>query len=413
MSNTSWKRTRIKYLSHIEMGQSPPSYLYSLNPEAGLPFLQGCASFGETNPLPSEYCSAPNKTALSGDLLMSVRAPVGSLNFADQDYGIGRGLCAIRPRNVQSRFLWWALHHHRESLSLVSTGSTYEAVSAEDVGNIFINHPLYSEQKVIAEYLDSETGRIDALIATKERLLGLLAEKRRALITRAVTRGINPNAPLHDSGLPWLGQIPKHWEVKRLKYIATINDEALPENTPSDYEMQYVDISNVDSYGNIHEIAIYRFDDAPSRARRIVRNGDVIISTVRTYLQAIAPIENPLDNLIVSTGFAVIRPKSDIFYKGFCKFALRESNFLAEVEKRSVGVSYPAINASDLGDIFIHCPPLKEQYKIADYIENEMSKLDKLREAADKTISLLKERLAALISAAVTGKLKINNRSVL
>ena|SRR5271166_1802221 len=114
----------------------------------------------------------------------------------------------------------------------------------------------------------------------------------------------------------------------------------LGEDTEPDYELQYVDIGNVDSSGNIDKVVTYAFADAPSRARRRVRDGDVIISTVRTYLQAIAPVQSPPDNLIVSTGFAVIRPMTDVCDAGFCKYALREASFLAEVEMRSVGVSY-------------------------------------------------------------------------
>ena len=107
------------------------------------------------------------------------------------------------------------------------------------------------------------------------------------------------------------------WEKRPLKYVATINDEALGEDTAPDFEIRYVDIGNVDSQGNIHQVPTYRFTDAPSRARRVVRDGDVIISTVRTYLQAIAPIESPSDNLIVSTGFAVIRPRQEMLDTGY------------------------------------------------------------------------------------------------
>ena len=107
-------------------------------------------------------------------------------------------------------------------------------------------------------------------------------------------------------------------ERRRLKYAATINDEALSEETDADYELQYVDIGSVDSLGNIHDIATYPFADAPSRARRRVRDGDVIISCVRTYLQAIAPVQDPPDNLIVSTGFAVVRPCWIPLLAGMC-----------------------------------------------------------------------------------------------
>lgn len=190
-------------------------------------------------------------------------------------------------------------------------------------------------------------------------------------------------------------------QMRRLKYAATINDEALTEETEPDFELQYVDIGNVDSSGEIHEIATHRFEAAPSRARRIVRDGDVIISTVRTYLQAIAPIENPPDNLIVSTGFAVVRPSPQLD-RHFCKYAIREPEFLAEVERRSVGISYPAINASDLGDIRIPLPPLLEQRAIADFLDRETARLDALVAAKERWLELLAEKRRALITRAVT-----------
>ena len=191
-------------------------------------------------------------------------------------------------------------------------------------------------------------------------------------------------------------------ERHRLKYAATINDEALSDETDADYELQYVDIGSVDSLGNIHDIATYPFADAPSRARRRVRDGDVIISCVRTYLQAIAPVQDPPDNLIVSTGFAVVRPCAGVLDTTFGRYVLREPSFLAEVEKRSVGVSYPAVNASDLGDIPIHLPPEPDQRAIADYLDRETARLDALVAAKERGLGLLAEKRRALITRAVT-----------
>jgi len=190
-------------------------------------------------------------------------------------------------------------------------------------------------------------------------------------------------------------------ERRRLKYAATLNEESLPEAVDLDYELLYIDIGNVDSMGQIHNIAQYRFEDAPSRARRKVKHGDVIISTVRTYLQAIAPIDDPPDNLIVSTGFAVIRPRIDILNTDYCKYALREPRFIYEVEARSTGVSYPAINASDLGDIRVEVPTLPTQQRIADYLDRETAQIDILIKEKERMISLLAEKRAALISLAV------------
>lgn len=207
-----------------------------------------------------------------------------------------------------------------------------------------------------------------------------------------------------------------HYPWHRLKYVASINDQALPETTHPDFELAYIDISNVDSQGRIHDVANYRFEDAPSRARRVVGHGDVIISTVRTYLQAIAPIENPPENLIVSTGFAVVRPGEELDAR-YCKYALRESRFLWEVMVRSTGVSYPAINASELGDIRICHPNLDTQRGIASYLDKETARIDsiikKLGVASTSSapqgsmLALLVERRAALITAAVTGQIPL------
>ena len=188
---------------------------------------------------------------------------------------------------------------------------------------------------------------------------------------------------------------------RKLKFIANINDEVLGEDTDPDLEILYVDIGNVDSAGRIDEVSVYRFEDAPSRARRRVRDGDVIISTVRTYLQAIAQIQNPPENMIASTGFAVVRPLPE-FDANYCKYVLRERKFLAEVEKNSVGVSYPAINAIDLANIPVHVHPLARQRAIADYLDQETARLDALVAAKEHLLDLLTEKRHALISHAVT-----------
>ena len=195
---------------------------------------------------------------------------------------------------------------------------------------------------------------------------------------------------------------------RKLKYLASVNDDALGEGTDADFEMSYIDIGNVDSSGHISELASYRFEDAPSRARRLVRDGDVVISTVRTYLQAITQIHEPPDNLVVSTGFAVVRPLQDRFDARYCRFALREPAFLAEVEKRSVGVNYPAINATDLADIPVPVHPLPKQRAIADYLEHETAQLDALVAEKERLLKLLAEKRRALITRAVTRGLDPN-----
>jgi len=194
-----WCVRRMKHVTHICMGQSPPSEQCNSD-GIGVPFLQGCAEFGPDHPTAEKYCDAPSKVTEAGDLLFSVRAPVGRLNVADQMYGIGRGLCSIRPRDgCVARFLFYWLQEATRSLEAVATGSTYEAVSVDQVAGTVALVPDIQEQTAIAAFLDRETAKIDALITEQQRLIELLQEKRQAVISHAVTKGLNPDAPMNRS----------------------------------------------------------------------------------------------------------------------------------------------------------------------------------------------------------------------
>ena len=209
-----------------------------------------------------------------------------------------------------------------------------------------------------------------------------------------------PYPKYKPSGVEWIGDVPEHWEVKRLKYSASINDEVLAETTEPDLELSYVDIGSVHPVNGITSTEAMVFEDAPSRARRIVRDGDTIVSTVRTYLRAIAPIRDPALNTIVSTGFAVVRPRS--VSPRFMSFALSEPGFIEAIVARSVGVSYPAVNASEIGMLPIPIPEAAEQQAIADFLDRKTAKIDTLIAKQRTMIERLKEKRAALVTRTVT-----------
>ncbi|MFA9399163.1 MAG: restriction endonuclease subunit S [Clostridiaceae bacterium] len=204
-----------------------------------------------------------------------------------------------------------------------------------------------------------------------------------------------------DSGIEWIGAIPEHWGIKRLKEISKINNLTLSENTSESYEFDYIDIGNV-TYGVKECITEHMiFKNSPSRARRIVKKGDTIISTVRTYLKAITSIDEDISNLIVSTGFAVISPSNDIFRK-FISYLLASDIIVNEICALSKGVSYPAINSSIIGDLLCTIPSLQEQQAIADYLDIKTAQIDHKIELLTKKSAKYSEIKKSLINEIVT-----------
>jgi len=340
-----------------------------------------------------------------GDLFLSIAATVGKPVITKIKCCIHDGFVYFIGLNQNHEFLYYLFACGEIYTGLGKLGTQLN-LNTDTIGDIYLPIPSSLDQQAIVQFLDRETTKIDALIEKKERLIELLQEKHTALITQAATKGLDPTVPMKDSGVEWLGEIPAHWDVLQIKYLSSINDEVLNEKTDPQFDLIYVDIGGVNQYQGIVAREELVFETAPSRARRIVRDGDVIISTVRTYLRAIAPIKHPESNLIVSTGFAVIRPSSAL-ESNFAPYALRASYFIESVVVNSVGVSYPAIDTSKMSCFSVATPTIEEQYKIAAFLDRETAKIDVLVAKIHEAIDRLKEYRSALISAVVTGKVDV------
>ena len=203
-----------------------------------------------------------------------------------------------------------------------------------------------------------------------------------------------------DSVIEELASIPSDWQEGPFKAIASCNDEVLDESFPAEQLVKYVEISDVSLAEGIKSAQEMSFEQAPSRARRIVRQGDVLVSTVRTYLKAIAYVDRDEPNLVASTGFAVIRARNAC--PKFLGYVAQSEYFIARVIAASVGVSYPAVNASEIMRLPVAFPDLETQGKIAAFLDGETAKIDRLIAAQRKLIDLLDEKKQSLISHAVT-----------
>lgn len=270
--------------------------------------------------------------------------------------------------------------------------------------NTFI--PPLSEQQKIAQFLDDKTAKIDQAVDLAEKQIALLKEHKQILIQNAVTRGLNPDVPLKDSSVEWIGQVPEHWDVKKLKFVSKINQHTLPENTNGSLSIKYVDIGSVSFENGIEKVENFSFKNAPSRARRLANKGDIVVSTVRTYLKAITMVKEEYQDCIFSTGFAVVT-SNECLKDSFFELYAKSDAFTEQVSVFSKGMSYPAINSTDLSNLWITVPPLSEQQKIADYLDTQTAKIDQAIALKTDHIEKLKEYKSVLINNVVTGKVQV------
>ena len=208
----------------------------------------------------------------------------------------------------------------------------------------------------------------------------------------------------HES---WVTNLPSGWFERKLKYLVDHNTEVLDEMTDPDFEFNYVEIGDVDLTSGIQLKEKIRFEESPSRARRVLRKDDVVISTVRTYLKAITRIPE-IPNLIGSTGFCVLRLGKDKLDPGYLYYSIVSDWFVERTISESEGVSYPAINSSDLVELKVIVPPLQEQQLISRYLDKKTKQIDSLIEKIQKKIELLKEQRTSLINQCVTKGLDPN-----
>ena len=212
---------------------------------------------------------------------------------------------------------------------------------------------------------------------------------------------LSPYPAYKATGVPWLGDVPRHWAVRRLKHAVDINPEALSEDTDPEYPFDYMDINSVGTGYLVNLPVRQRFGSAPSRARRVVRTGDTAISTVRTYLKAAYHLQRDWPNLIASTGFAVLRPHAAIL-PALLGHIVQSHAFIGQVMSNSVGVAYPAISETKLSTLFLVLPLLPEQRSIARYLEYVDRRIRRYVRAKEKLIGLLEEEKQAVINQAVT-----------
>jgi type I restriction enzyme S subunit len=322
------------------------------------------------------------------------------------DLVCGYHLALLRPHKQQmdGAFLFRCLQAKpvRVQLELAANGVTRFGIPKSEIGAMTLPVPPLDQQRAIADYLDRETSRLDALVAAKERVLGLLGEKRRALITRAVTRGLDPRVPLRDSGIPWLGEIPAHWETERTRWLFKERDQRSATG-----EEELLTVSHLTGVTPRFEKNVNMFEAETTEGYKICLSGDLVINTLWAWMGAMGV--SPVDG-IASPAYHVYEPGVRL-EPSYVDALVRLPVFAQEVTRYSKGVWSSRLRLYPEGffEVFLPVPSLSEQRALVAHIAKETVKLDQLRVATERTTVLLKERRAALITAAVTGQIAVES----
>ncbi|MBU4305098.1 MAG: restriction endonuclease subunit S [Candidatus Omnitrophica bacterium] len=355
------------------------------------------------------------KLVVPGDIAYNkMRAWQGAVGVSQYRGIVSPAYIVVRPRRKQNaKYFHYLLRtpafaREAERWSYGITSDQW-SLRAEHFKMIYCPVPSTEEQKAIVEYLDVVNKMIRRYIREKQKVIKLLNEQRQSIINRAVTRGIDSNAKFKSSEIDWIGDVPDHWVVKPLKFWVKINQDVLSEDTDENFEFHYLDIGSVGTGILDRTPEKLIFGNAPSRARRILKEGDTIISTVRTYLKAVYFISQKTENLIASTGFAVLTPCANV-YPEFLSLVIQSNSFVEQVTANSIGVTYPAIAETKLGALNIAMPPdMSEQVRIVEDIKSKTMTYDEMIAGLRNEIAFIDEYRTRLISDAVTGKIDVRD----
>jgi len=284
-----------------------------------------------------------------------------------------------------------------------ATGNVLRILNSERLGNVTMVVPDHSEAESIARFLDHEIARIDALIEEQQRLIELLKEKRQAVISHVVTKGLDPTVPMKDSGVEWLGEVPAHWDVLRIGAVySETADKGLTELPVLRVSIHY-GVSDKELSEEEADRKITRIDDREKYKR--VRPGDLVYNMMRAWQGGFGAV---LVDGLVSPAYVVARPKNGDISR-YVEQLLRTSCAIEEMRKNSYGITDFRLRLywDQFKNIFISIPPEVERQQIMERIDSLINESEALKSEADRLIVILQERRSALISAAVTGKIDV------
>jgi type I restriction enzyme S subunit len=347
------------------------------------------------------------KLVTQGDLVINkMKAWQGSVGISKYKGIISPAyiICKVRE-DINSRFLNYLLrcNYYKHQYGRLSYGVRTDQwdIRYDDFKKLPTLLPVPAEQTTIANFLDYKLAKIDRFIRKKKQLIKLLNEQKAAIINQAVTKGLDPNVKMKPSSIEWLGDVPEHWELKKLKYSVSLNSHRqLDNNENSNIKIALENIEG--KTGKILELSENPFEGLGT----IFKSGDVLFGKLRPYLaKVIAPsFEGSCVNEIL-----VLTPNTDIWNSTFLKYRMLATDFISVVDNSTYGAKMPRASWSFIGSLKISRPPISEQIQIINSVESENKLIDEIIIKINKEIILSQEYKTSLIAEAVTGKIDVRD----
>jgi type I restriction enzyme S subunit len=345
----------------------------------------------------------------AGDVLFGKLRPYLAKIFQASKEGVcSSEFFVLRPKSVKSDFLKYYLLT-QEFVGLVNSstfGAKMPRASWEFMGHLPLVIPPEEEQRKIAQFLDYQTAKIDRLIEKQQRLIDLLEEKRLSVISETVRKGLNSDAPMHDSGLPWLGEIPSHWSAIKLGYVAKLqagfafktewfDDEGIPVIRMANLDNGKINLQNVKKVPEYYQMENFS-----------IKNGDILFGMSGSIGNFAVVSESDLP-LQLNQRVGRFWGFGSNLKRCFLESLVQSKLFLDQIWIKANGTAQFNISSEQVESVYIPLPPLIEQENICERIHEEVQKIEQLKEKSIKSMALLREHRGTLISAAVTGKIDV------
>lgn len=422
---SDWDEAYLRRYARLYTGGTPSKAVESYWENGTIPWLNSGSVNSELITEPSAYITeeafnnSSAKWIPKGSLVMALAGQgktKGMVAQLDFDSTCNQSMAAILPNEkLEARFLYYWLKSNYQNIRNMGGGDLRDGLNLEMIASIKLPLPSRNIQREIIYFLDGESARISTLIAEKQNFVSLLKEKRQALITHVVTKGLDPNVPMKDSGVEWLGEVPAHWERLPIKHTASGKDtlfldgDWIESKDISGDEVRYITTGNV-GIGRYKEQGSGYITESKFKELNCteVFNGDILISRLNLPIGRACIVPNINSRIVTSVDNVIYRPNS-AYNRNYLVYLFSSEPYFKHTSDLARGATMQRVSRSLLGNIRVVLPPFEEQLAIVKYLDRKTTHIDAIIAETNKSIELLKEKRSSLVTAAVTGKIDIKN----